>query len=279
MPRPNPILDALTNPAKNFLAFFVVGVLLFNVFSDGLSALFWDSFGGWLKGTTGIQNPVALRGLVLLVLSGIMLLVIYATNLTDGLRWVLTKLRLVDAVVPRDAKVVPLTDICRGLVAIMSTNDHSPAEVAIRYHWNNGQPPHLAFCWLITTPDALPYARKLHQRLVDEGIAERLTLFYGDYAIPDLANPSQPLTLTANQAAAHDPDSILHLVNSIYAHAQSLDLAETDLIVDFTGGTKPLGVGAFLACTRPGRRLQYIASREQPELLEIKIDYQLKPVK
>ena len=37
MPRPNPILDALTNPAKNFLAFFVVGVLLFNVLSDGLS--------------------------------------------------------------------------------------------------------------------------------------------------------------------------------------------------------------------------------------------------
>jgi len=45
MPRPNPILDALTNPAKNFLAFFVVGVLLFNVLSDGLSVLFGDSFG------------------------------------------------------------------------------------------------------------------------------------------------------------------------------------------------------------------------------------------
>ncbi len=279
MPRPNPVLDALTNPAKNFLAFFVVGVLLFNVFSDGLSALFWESFGGWLKGATGIQNPVALRGLVLLALSGILLLVIYATNLTDGLRWLLTKLRLVDAVVPRDARVVPLTDTCRGLVAIMSTSDNSPAEVAIRHHWNSGQPPNLEFCWLITTPDALPYARKLHQRLVDEGMAERLNLFYGDYAIPDVANPQQQLTLNVSQTAANDPDSILHLVNSIYAHSQRLGLAETDVIVDFTGGTKPLGVGAFLACISPGRRLEYIASREQPELLEIKVDYQLKSLK
>jgi hypothetical protein len=279
MPRPNPILDALTNPAKNFLAFFVVGVLLFNVFSDGISALFWENFGGWLKGVTGLQNSAALRGLVLLLLSGVMLLVIYATNLTDGLRWLLTKLRLVDAVVPRDAKVVPLTDTCRGLVAIMSTNDNSPAEVAIRYHWNGGQPPNLEFCWLITTPDALPYARKLHQRLVDEGMAERLNLFYGDYAIADVANPQQRLTLTVSSAAANDPDAILHLVNSIYGHAQSLGLPESDMIVDFTGGTKPLGVGAFLACTRPGRRLEYIASREQPDLLEIKIDYQLRPTK
>jgi hypothetical protein len=279
MPRPNPLLTAINDPAKNFLAFFAVSVLFFNVFAAGISTLFWDNLGGWLQQVTGIHNEVVFQGGILLILLALMLLAIYATNLTDGMHRLLRRLRLVDTVIPQDARVLPLTETCRGLVAIMSTNDNSPAEVAIRYHWNGGQPPHLAFCWLITTPDALPYARKLHQRLVDEGIAERLTLFYGDYAIPDLANPQQFLTLTVNQAAAHDPDSILHVVNSIYAYAQSLDLAEADLIVDFTGGTKPLGVGAFLACTRPGRRLEYIASRERPELLEIKIDYQLKPMR
>ena len=61
--------------------------------------------------------------------------------------------------------------------------------------------------------------------------------------------------------------------------AQQLGLSEDDLIVDFTGGTKPMGVGAFLACSRPGRRLQYIASRDNPQLLEIKVDYQVKAVK
>jgi len=279
MPRPNPILDALTNPAKNFLAFFVVGVLLFNVLSDGLSVLFWDSFGGWLKDVTGLQNPVVWRGLVLLVLSTVLLLIIYATNLTNGLRWLLTKLRLVDAIVPRDAKVVPLTETCRGLVAIMSLSHDSPAEVALRHHWNLGDGQGLRYCWLITTPDSLSYARNLHQRLIEEGIAEQITLFYGDYTLPGAtdSDPSRTLNLSAEEA--NDPDTVLHLVNDIYIDAQQLGLDENDLIVDFTGGTKPMGVGAFLACSRPGRRLQYIAGREAPKLLEIKVDYQIKAVK
>ena len=279
MPRPNPILDAIADPAKNFLAFFAVSVLFFNVFAAGLSTLFWDNLGGWLQTVTGFQNEALLRGGILLGLAALLLLAIYATNLTDGVRRLLRRLRLVDAVVPQEARVVPLTDTCRGLVAIMSVRDDSPAEVALRHHWNSGQDSHLRYCWLVTTPDSLSYARKLHQRLIDEGIAERITLFYGDYHLPNVAAPPQPITLNLSSAEANDPEAVLHLVNSIYVDAQRLGLAEDELMVDFTGGTKPLGVGAFLACTRPGRRLQYIAGREQPELLEIKIDYQMKPLK
>ncbi|MBW4652553.1 MAG: hypothetical protein KME20_05850 [Kaiparowitsia implicata GSE-PSE-MK54-09C] len=288
MSRPNPFLDAITDPAKNFLAFFAVSVLFFNVFAAGLSTLFWDNLGGWLQTVTGIQNVVLLRVGILLGLAALLLLAIYATNLTDSVRRLLTKLRLVDAVVPQDARVVPLTDTCAGLIAIMSLSDNSPAEVALRHHWNRGDRPSgpvfdhrhgLRYCWLITTPDSLGYARNLHQRLIDEGIAEQINLFYGDYTLPDAANPQQPLTLNLSSAEANDPDAVLHRVNSIYIHAQRLGLREDDVIVDFTGGTKPLGVGAFLACTRPGRRLQYIAGRESPELLEIKVDYQMKAVK
>lgn len=279
MSRPNPFLTAITDPAKNFLAFFAVSVLFFNVFAAGLSTLFWDNLGGWLQTVTGLQNEVLLRGGILLGLTALLLLAIYATSLTDGVRRLLTKLRLVNTIIPQDATVVPLTETCAGLVAIMSLSDNSPAEVALRHHWNSGQASHLRYGWLVTTPDSLGYARKLHQRLIDEGIAEQITLFYGDYTLPDAADPHSQLTLNLSAAEANDPDAVLHLVNSIYIHAQRLGLSENDVIVDFTGGTKPLGVGAFLACTRPGRRLEYIAGREQPELLEIKIDYQLKPVK
>jgi hypothetical protein len=106
-----------------------------------------------------------------------------------------------------------------------------------------------------------------------------VSFYYGEYTITDINDPQQDLTLNVDDDAAQDPDTILHLVNSIYAHADRLGLEEAELIVDFTGGTKPLGVGAFLACTSPGRRLEYIASRDNPQLLEIKIDYRLKPAK
>lgn len=279
MSRRNPILEAVTDPGKNFLAFFFIGVLLFNVFSDGISTLFWSSFGEWLQQQLGIRNETVLRSLILLGLALLILLVIYATNLTGAFRRLLRRLNLVDAIVPEDANVSLLTETCRGLVVIMSLSDDSPAEVAIRHHWNHGNRPCLEFCWLITTPSSLEYCRKLYQALVNEGIAERVNFFYGEYEIPDGANSNQAISLNVEEDLAQDPDTVLHLVNSIYAHAQTLGLDESELIVDFTGGTKPLGVGAFLACTSPGRRLQYIASRDNPQILEVKVDYRLKPVK
>jgi hypothetical protein len=279
MPRRNPILEAVTDPGKNFLAFFVIGVLLFNVFSDGISTLFWNTFGDWLQQQLGIRNEATIQALILLGLVVLILLAIYSTDLTGAVRRLLSRLNLVDTFIPEDARVAPIEETCRGLVAIMSMSDDSPAEVAIRHHWNNGTAPCLEHCWLITTPSSLDYARKLQQKLVDEGIAERVAFYYGEYSIADINDPQQDLTLNVDDDAAQDPDTILHLVNSIYAHADRLGLDEPDLIVDFTGGTKPLGVGAFLACTSPGRRLEYIASRENPQLLEIKIDYRLKPAK
>lgn len=279
MPRRNSVLEAVSDPGKNFLAFFFIGILLFNTFSDGISTLFWQSFGPWLQQQLGIRNEIGLRIGILLVLSVLILLAIYATDLTGAVRRLLRRLRLIDTIVPDDAKVEPLMDTCRGLVAIMSVSDDSPAEVAIRHHWNKGQTPGLEYCWLITTRSSLEHARKLNQKLVEEGIAERVRMYYGEYQLADVANPERRLTLNVEDEAAQDPDTILHLVNSIYADAQRRGLDETEMIVDFTGGTKPLGVGAFLACTSPGRRLEYITSRQDPQLLEIKIDYRLKPAK
>ncbi len=56
MPRRNPILEAVIDPGKNFLAFFFIGVLLFNVFADGISALFWNSLGLWVQKRRLIRN-------------------------------------------------------------------------------------------------------------------------------------------------------------------------------------------------------------------------------
>ena len=263
----------------NFLAFFVIGTLLFSIFSDGVSALFWDVFGGWLQAQLGIQSQTALRGYTLLVLMVVILGVIYGTNLSQWVRRLLVLFRVMDAVVPDQAKVAPLTTTCRGLVVVMSTKEDSPAEVAIRRHWNGGREPHLEHCWVICTEQSVEFAERMHQCLIKEGIGGEVNLRYGDYEVEDPTQPERKLKLTVANAQANDPNHILQLVEGIYAEAEALGLAESEMIVDFTGGTKPLGVGVFLACTRPERRLEYIAQGERAEILEVKVSYKLKPVK
>lgn len=57
-------------------------------------------------------------------------------------------------------------------------------------------------------------------------------------------------------------------------------LEKSDIIADFTGGTKSMTVGVVLAGATRSRRLQYISqlSEEHP-LMEIKIAYKLTPLK
>ncbi|MEO1096112.1 MAG: CRISPR-associated protein, partial [Cyanobacteria bacterium J06638_28] len=115
---------------------------------------------------------------------------------------------------------------------------------------------------------------------IEERIGENITFYYGRYAVEDPVHPSNKLSLTVDHEAIHDPDYILHLVNAIYRHGESLGLSETDMIVDITGGTKPLGVGAFLACARPERRLEYITTvNGDRQLLEIRVAYRLKAIR
>ncbi|MEO0490489.1 MAG: CRISPR-associated protein [Cyanobacteria bacterium J06659_2] len=282
MSRRNPILQALSDPTKNFLSFFFIGVLLINIFSNGVSDLFWDNLGSWIQDNLNIPNIVVFRVLMLGLLLVITLLVIYFTNLTDWVRRALARFGLTDAIVPDMAKVSILTETCQGLVVIMSPKEKdTPAEIAIDHHWNNGVAPHLKYCWIICANESADYARLLEQRLIDDRIGEHLTLFYGNYnGIPDPLHAHQTLSLTVDDDAIHDPDQILHLVNGIYDHAESLGLSEEELIVDITGGTKPLGIGAFLACTRPERRLEYITLTEgTAKLVEIRVAYRLKAIR
>lgn len=65
MSRRNPILQALSDPTKNFLSFFFIGVLLVNIFSNGVSDLFWDNLGSWIQDNLNIPNIVVFRVLML----------------------------------------------------------------------------------------------------------------------------------------------------------------------------------------------------------------------
>jgi hypothetical protein len=274
----NSIVEAVTNPTKNFLATFLISTLLFNIISDGLSQLFWGNFSDWLQPQLGITSKDQLQGYIVLLLIILVLLLIYATNLTQRLRALLAKWRILGTEVPDRATIKALDRTSPGLIVLMSTKHDSPAEAAIRHHWNQGQPPHLQHCWVICTESSATYAKQMKVRLLENGVDEnRLHLYYGSYELND---PDQPgLTLTVRDRQADDPETILNLVNAIFVDARLKGLDEPNVMVDFTGGTKPMGVGAFLACATPTRRLEYLAQTVPPRLVEVQVSYKIKPVK
>ena len=160
----------------------------------------------------------------------------------------------------------------------MSPKSDSPAEAAIRHHWNQGQSPCLEHCWVICTDASLPYALEMKQHLLSDGLDEhRVHLYYGQYELEDPNHPG--LTLTVDDGAANDPNVILSLIHAIYADAQTKGLDESDIFVDFTGGTKPMSVGTVLACADPSCHLEYLTQTNPPELVEVQVSYKVKPLR
>ncbi|OKH11428.1 hypothetical protein [[Limnothrix rosea] IAM M-220] len=277
MRRRNKILQILNDPTKNFLAFFFFTVILLNILSNGVSNFFWENLSPILQQYFKIEHPTVFQLLALSTLLGITLLIIYFTSFAGWIRQKLAGSGLLGSVEPERVYVQELTECYRGLVVIMSPKEDSPAEIAIRHHWNNGSFPRLEHCWIICTEESVPFARRLEQKLVQEGISEHLMFYYGDFVLPN-----QERSLNVNMAEMHNPDYILNLVNGIYVHAEFLGLSEEELIIDFTGGTKPLGVGAFLACVNPECHAEYIAQQGESRtstILEITVAYRIKAVR
>lgn len=277
MSRRNQILKILNDPTKNFLAFFFFTVILLNLLSNGISDFFWENLSPLIQKYLNIKHPVIFQLVALGGLLGITWLIIYFTSLAEWVRQKLARSGLLGSVEPERVYVHELTECYRGLVVIMSTRDDSPAEIAIRHHWHNGIAPGLEHCWIICTDESVEFARRLKQKLVQEGIGEQVMFYYGDFVLPD-----QGRSPTVSAAEIHNPDYVMNLVNGIYTHAESIGLAEEEMMVDFTGGTKPLGVGAFLACVNPERHAEYIAlegEAQTPTILEITVAYRMKAIR
>lgn len=270
----NPIIESIADPTRSFIAFLFFGILI-NLLFSGLSDLFWKDFLTYLENTFNLSGVLELKIALLVLTLIVIFILIYLVNLNSLLKKTLIRLNLVD--VPYQASAESLIEPCKGLIVIMSPKYNSPAEVAIRYHMQYLQPSILRHCWIICTDKALPHAKEMHQNLISSGCTQNLDFHYGAYEVPNSKSTDAPYPLVVTDDKANDPDSILQLVNSIYIDAlEQYKLNESDLIVDFTGGTKPLGVGAFLACTSPDRRLQYITQTDPPQVIEIKISYKLK---
>lgn len=284
MKQSNPIVEWVTDPTKNFLTSFLVGTLLFTIVSDGISALFWENLGAWLQARLGIENLSTLRFLVVVVLMLAILVLIYVTPFSRWLKRRLVRTFGLNAPQTVQTHAKPLGETFPGLIAVMSNKspqEESPAERAILHHWNGGQTPNLLHCWLICTQQSQSSAQELQKKLIDKGLSQGCALHYGqDYWMDDLKHPGERLSLCIPDDAIDDPIYIQHLIDCIYADAFSqYGLEESEVIADFTGGTKTMSAGIILAGAIAARRLQYISQRGDRELMEIEIAYKLVPDK
>ena len=109
----NPLLEAIADPSKNFLAFLLIGIFGLGIISSGISNLLLETLGTWVQKNLGI-NKVLFQLSVIGLIGLTILSTVYFTNLTRRLRLLLGQ----DAI--EIANVVPLTDTFFGLIAIAS---------------------------------------------------------------------------------------------------------------------------------------------------------------
>ena len=280
MKRRNRIIELITDPTKNFLLFFGVGILWFTTIANGVSELFWTMSVSWLQRYLGINNPLVAQAIALAFFMTIFLFIIYITPFSQWFKRRLLAIFRPHELAEVETNAKPLTETFPGLIAIMSPargDRKSPAERAMWYHWNDEKEPHLRHCWLICTEQSALAAEILEKRLVDFGMNQKLQLHWGEsYQMDDPKHPGERLSLHVPEPSIDDPIYIQNLVDAIYADAWSrYGLDESEIIADLTGGTKIMTVGMVFACATAARRLQYISQLEEQGFMEIDIAYKL----
>ncbi|NJM99542.1 MAG: CRISPR-associated protein [Phormidesmis sp. RL_2_1] len=270
----NPIIEILADPTKSFLANFVLGTLVFTIVSDGVSDLFWQGIQGWAN-TQLWMSEWLFRLTVSAVLILLVLAVIYFTNFTRFVRSQLTNVGLIAGPITTN-NVFPLTRAYPGLIVLMSPKmENPPAEIAIRHHLQNNA---LRVCWIICTHQSREAARAMVDRLKRSG-AESVRFYYDSDPIEDVELRSRSLSMLVPDDKVDDPNHIRKLVEGIYADVQRIGFDESEVIADYTGGTKGMTAGLLLACTKPERPLQYLSQVNYPQIMAVQLAYRLKPQK
>jgi hypothetical protein len=183
--------------------------------------------------------------------------------------------------VETESNYADLSQTFPGLIAVMSKPSpgrETPAEIAIRYHWNQ-----LKYCWIICTGDTQQAAGEMIEKMRRESPSQGVQpqFLYGDgHRMIDLFYPNDGgISLLVPDNKINDPIYIQNLIHCIYydARKQEPSLQESDIIADFTGGTRSMGIGIVLACASPRRRLEYISQIDEVnKIKEIKVSFKLK---
>ncbi len=137
----------------------------------------------------------------------------------------------------------------KGLIVSCSMGENISAEQAIRYHYRGLNNEHrdvgLQKCWLITGGKAsVEAAERLKERLIKDGVPNELFV---------------DVPMTGDNA--DNPAQVYKIIEKIYNDLPT-GFEESDIIADYTGGTKSMTAGMILACSLPQRKLQVLKPRK-----------------
>jgi hypothetical protein len=294
------IIDVLAQPAKHPRSFIIFTVIVFGLLTTGISNLVFTSLGKLLESKFNLSEEWWSIIVVIVCFTAI------AIGLSNLPNWINELKRGLITEISVDSNIQILDDAnaeetLPGLVVAMSKpagERPTVAQRSIAHHWLKGKGK-LNHCWLICTNLTIQYVGEIVEKLDSEGIPVRcvtqnepqeeagtrcIYLYFGaDY---HLENPSgftprssdTSLSLLVSDEDADDPNEIRRLIEAIYLDVQAKNIRESDVIVDYTGGTKSFTAGIVLAGAGANRRLQYI-SQIKDKIIEVITSYHLKPVK
>jgi|GEM_PF-764047 len=168
---------------------------------------------------------------------------------------------------PDDATLVPPEQEAQphaGLILTVGPNPNAAARAIIEWHLKDVT---LRHCWLLVTPLV---AESQHYKDLRFWLMEQ-------NVVPHILTIADPEQVDASYAA----------VRQGISQADKL-VGAASVIVDITGGLKPMTAGMVLACREAGIPMQYLKSRRdelgqplpnsaRPMMVEIQRMYQVKP--
>ena len=278
----NRLLQGLVDPGKSLFFFLVLGTFGLTLASDALSDLVLNRFGEYIA-THWKMNPVMFRLLIIAVITSIIILAIALSNLSQ---WTIGR--------PSGVEPQPLKATFRGLIVIASIAPpgvKSAAQAAIEHHWNQGK-GNLQHGWMICGGSkSLEQACSIVKQM--PGKCKEVNNNPMELKLTDPDNSQRQLRISLRNlelVKADDPNETFKLVNQIYAEAAKEGIEASDLIADYTGGTKSMTAGIVLACANPERRLEFMKpggytedGRADPSKVaiatDVQINFQLKAAK
>lgn len=218
--RRDDLLALLFDP--RFPLFFVVGSIVLALLGNATYDLIIVAVGATPPTYLGV---IAVAALIFVVLS-------------RWFRQLLRAIRRRDPLtpdVPDEERAPPQPALV--LLVGLGPISRGPEWPVIRWHLQGAA---LRHCWLIVSPEGVPFAEELRYQLSEHDVRAEIVR-----------------VASANQAAA------------VYqATRESLGAARArygeQVAVDITGGTKPMSAGAVLACLELGGVLEYLVTVRQP---------------
>ncbi len=134
----------------------------------------------------------------------------------------------------------------KGLIVLCSLGNNISAEQVIRYHY-----PILKTCWMITGGHVSEKtANDLIVKLIQEGYS--IDIF------------KRGLEVSLSPEDADNPLKTYEVIENIFNNLPE-GFDESDIIADYTGGTKSMTAGMILACALPKRNLQVLKPNKYKE--------------